>query len=349
MIDDDVLRGRHPRLGTITTGYGVEATSQRGSTYAQPKKADTLVFHTDDRQVAEAVCSKLGGRITDESPNWSFDVVTDSRSAEVMLLPRGFRQALEHWRAAECVRRCDGRVMETLQGRPTRQPCMCEGEIASGQERLCSPSTTLPVIVELDVERFGVWEVKSNAWGTAGALKGTIGALRLVGSDAALVPAVLAMVDRKMRDQSGKVWDVVDLHATIALSHQQLADRSQQVAVEQGIPAGQLPSGDDGLRIELMQQWSDLQARAHRAGLRSSLQDDWRTMFGESGRRDFAELTVEELAAWVGLVRGTVEDREAEDAAALGTNEDAPQGPEPSGEGQATPDEPAADPDDPWA
>ena len=311
MIDDDVVRARIPRLGTITTGRGVEAASRKGNTYARPTKASTLVFHTDDREVAEAVHARLGGEIVEDSPTWSVDVVTAVREVELVILPHGFRQALELWRAAECLRRCDGRTMQTENGRPVSAPCICDREMEQGRDRACKPVTILPALVELDVERFGVWEVRSNSWGTAASIKGTISALQMVGAALGSVPAVLSMVDRTVRDSENRVREVVELQCAIAKSHRSLTELASQAQHAIGTPAlGELPAGDEGTRLELMQQWSDLQARAHRLGLRETLANDWREMFGSEPRRDFADLSVDELRAWVELVRGTVDDAE---------------------------------------
>ena len=312
MIDDDVVRARIPRLGTITTGRGQEATSRQGRAYARPTRAETLVFHTDDPELANAVQVKLGGDVLRDSPTWSYDVVTDAREAEVLILPTGFRQHLELWRAAECIRRCDGRQMSTLNGRPTAQPCACDDELAQGRERACKPTTILPSILDLDVERFGVWEIRSGSWGTAAAIKGTMTALQMVGATGGTVPAILSMVDRQVRDTERRVHDVVELHVTIAQSHRTLEALASRAAEAIGTPpTGELPAGDEHRRLELMQQWSDLQARAHRLGLREQLADDWRQMFGTEPRRDFGDLSVDELAGWVELVAGTVDDHEA--------------------------------------
>lgn len=324
MIDDDVLGGRIPRLGTITTGRGVESTSKAGNAYSRPTKADTLVFHTDDPEVAYAVQLRFGGDLQTDSPSWDYDVVTDTRTADVLVLPEGFRQDLELWRAAECIRRCSGVTMRTRDGRPTAEPCLCEQEISQGQERACKPSTVLPVLVDLDVERFGVWEIRSTSWGTAHAIKGTISALRLVGATQGSVPAVLSMVDRQVRDASRQVRDIVELHLTIARSHRSLSElASRAAAAIDAPPLGELPAGDDADRLELMQAWSDLQSRAHRLGLREILADEWRSLFGSEPRREFADLTVDELRGWVDVVRSEVTSAEemirAESADARGS------------------------------
>jgi hypothetical protein len=313
MIDDSILHARIPRLGTITVGRGVERTSQRGTSYSQPRKASTLVFHTDDEDVAQAVARALGGQVYTDSPTWAFDVETDRRSVEALALPAGFRQALELWRAAECSRRCDGVTMSTLDGKPESRPCLCAQELAQGRDRACTPSTILPLIVELDVERFGVWELRSNAWGTASSVKGTIHALAMVGATAGSVPVVVSMVDRKVRDTHGDVHSVVELTVAIARSHTALAElagRAQQLDAPSLV---ELPAGatDEGARLDLMQEWADLQGRAHRLGLREQLAGEWRAMFGESGKGTFDELDVGELEAWVTVVRGWVVDAEA--------------------------------------
>ena len=309
MIQDEVLQGRIPRLGSITIGRGVEATSQKGNTYGRPTKSQTLVFHTNDPELANAVQMSLGGDIKRDSPTWDYDVVTDVREAEVVVLAPGFRQMLEVWRAAECVRRCDGITMSTAGGRPVSQPCACDPEIERGAERACKPHTILPVLVDLDAERFGVWEIRSTSWGTAAAIKGTMRALAMVGANQASVPAILSMVDRTVRDATGQVRDITEMHVTIAQSHQALSALAGQAAALDGPAPASLPSGgEDAERLSLMQDWSSLHARAHGIGLRDQLANDWLEQFGPG--REFDDLDLDELRSWVALVRATVEDHE---------------------------------------
>ena len=293
MIDDAVLAGRMPRLGTITTGHGVEATSQRGSTYSRPTRASTLVFHCDDPEVANAVQVAHGGDIRTDSPTWGYDVVTDVRQVDVVALTQGFRQSLELWRAAECVRRCDGVTMSTLHGKPTDRPCLCESEMTQGQDRTCKPSTILPVTVVLDVERLGVWEVRSNAWGTASALKGSMKALTMVGASGP-VSGVLNMVSRTVRDGDGQPHDVEELHLTIA----------EAVGTLTGGPRPTLAAPEPDRRAGLLARWSDLQARAHKAGIRELLLDAWRRR-GWYGRH-VGDLDDDELGSWCDAVEGAI-------------------------------------------
>lgn len=304
MIDDTVLAGRIPRLGTITTGRGVEAISQRGATYARPTRAKTFVVHTNDGAVAIAAQVAFGGDVHTDSPTWDYDVLTDVREIPVTVLVNGFRQSLELWRSAECVRRCDGVRMSTLDGRPVDEPCRCAAEMLSGAERACRPSTILPVLLDLDVERFGIWEVRSNAWGTAASLKGAVRALTLAGSSSASVPAVLSMVDRTVRDAEGKTHDVTEIHLTIAQSHAALAAGVDTAA----LPAP--PLDGDARRAALLVEWSAIQQQAHTAGLRDALRDAWRSR-GLTART-VEELDVDDLADWIAEARTVIERREGD-------------------------------------
>ncbi|MFN2346097.1 MAG: hypothetical protein ABR616_10325 [Dermatophilaceae bacterium] len=309
MIDDDVLAARIPRLGTITTGYGQEATARSGSTYSRPTRSKTLVFHTNDPEIANAVQMLLGGDLSTDSTTWEYDVVTDARQVDVTILASGFRQALELWRAAECVRRCDGVTMSTENGRPVSKPCVCDREIADGSERACSPSTILPALIDLDVERFGVWEIRSSSWGTAAAIKGTIRALAMVGVGTGSVPARLAMVDRTVRDGEGKVHDVVELHLTIAQSQETLSMLAGSTASTVGLPApASLPSGDERVRLDLLTRWTDLHARANRAKARDALAKAWRRRHGPG--KTVEDLALDDLATWVDAVAVVVSEYE---------------------------------------
>lgn len=319
MIDDEILAGRIPRLGTITTGRGTEATSRKGGTYARPTRAKTLVFHCNDVEVANAIQMRFGGDVLTDSPTWDCDVVTDVREIPVTALPQGFRQSLELWRAAECVRRCDGVTMTTRDGRPSSDPCVCAAEMEAGAERACKPSTILPVLIDLDVERFGVWEVRSNAWGTAAALKGSVRALTLAGAGSGSIPAVLSMVDRQVRDGAGKVHDVSEMHLTIAVSHASLAA---------GVAPSALPAGDpppDARRSARLVEWAGLQQRAHAVGLRDQLAAAWRSR-GWAGRT-VEELDDDDLGDWLMAVDVAVSDAEA-----ATSTETAANGPLPAGD-----------------
>lgn len=310
MIDESVLNARIPRLGTITVGRGVEATSKRGASYSRPTRAKTFVFHTDDEEVADAVQATLGGEVVTDSPTWDYDVVTEARSFEALLLGPGWRQHLELWRAAECLRRCDGIRMVTKDGRPiNEEPCACQPEIDRGYERACRPTTIMPVILDLDVERLGIWEVRSNSWGTASALAGTMRALGFAGAAGASVPTIVSMVDRTVRDSDGTPREVTEIHAAIAQSQRSLAALASSAAALDAPGMPTLPSGgEEADRLALMEEWGGLQGQAHSLGLRQTLVEDWRQMFG-SGRR-FEDLDVAELRGWVEVVRGTVQDAE---------------------------------------
>lgn len=311
MINDDVLQGRMPRLGSITLGRGTEAESQKGVTYSKPTRADTLVFHTNDPEVATAAQTALGGDVLQESPHWTYDVVTDARQADVRLLPAGFRQALELWRAAECLRRCDGVRMSHEDGRPTDKPCACADEMSRGHDRACGPSTILPCFVDLPVERFGVWEVRSSSWGTAAALKGTMRVIAMAGGRVDEVPAVLQMVDRQVRDADGRLRDVVELHATVAVSHRGLS----------ALAAGDEPPALDSGRQALMDRWAELRGRAVALGVRDALASEWAASFSASS---FEELTVDQLATWVGVAQRVVLRAEAAHGAESPSEAEAP-------------------------
>jgi hypothetical protein len=305
MIDDSVLHGRIPRLGTITTGYGVEATSRSGNAYGRPTRSDTLVFHTNDGEVADAVQRRYGGDVRTDSPNWEYDVVTDVREIEITALAAGFRQALELWRAAECLRRCDGVTMSMADGRPASRPCLCEEEMARGQDRACSPSTILPALmVEVDVDRFGVWEVRSTGWGTAAAFKGAIRALEMVGAGTAKVPAVVAMVDRKTRDADGRVHEVTDLHLTLALGPDALSASGPPT-----LPAGtDAPAIGPGDRARVLGDVVALQTEAVGLGLRDRMAEQYRQRFAG---RTLDDLDDAELATWLDLLAEEVEEHRA--------------------------------------
>ena len=308
MIADEILAGRLPRLGSITTGRGVEAEARSGKMYSKPTRSDTLVLHTDDDEVAAAAHLQFGGDIREDSPNWSHDVVTAVRSIDLMVLVAGWRQALESWRAAECVRRCDGVQTSMVSGKPDARPCLCEPEMDRGQDRACTPHTVLPALMDLDVERWGVWEIRSTGWGSAANLKGTVRALAMVGISSGSVPARLSMVDRTTRDSTGQVREVTDLALTIATSQTGLAELATQAASLPSTAPAALPSGDAEVRLRAMEVWSDLQGRGHRLGLRDTMLRVWRDRFGQG--RTVEDLDIGELVDWTDEVGTLVRDAE---------------------------------------
>ena len=305
MIDDEILAPRIPRLGTITTGYGVEATSKAGNAYSRPTRADAFVFHTNDPEVANAVQMALGGDLSTDSPTWGYDVVTDARRLEVDLLPAGIRQALEQWRSAQVARRCDGVTMSTLDGKRVSQSCVCAAEIERGQERACDPHTTMPLLVDLDLERFGVWEVKSTAWGTARNVKGVRDALMMAGVHSGRVPAIVTMVDRDVRDAQNKVHTVAEIEIGIASSMQSLASLSSGAPALVGTPdrAGEIGPGT--ARDENLARLKSLRDEARDLGLRERLGQDWGDLHGDAVP---SEVSDEALSDWVDHVEDLVAD-----------------------------------------
>lgn len=309
MIDDNVLGGRLPRLGSITTGRGVTASSKSGNEYSRPTRSDTLVFHTDDPEVANAVQVRFGGDVLSDSPNWKYDVVTETRDVDLDVLPAGWRQSLEAWSAAKVLRRCDGVETSMVDGRPNRQACICQSEMDSGDqdERACSPSTILTALVDLPVERWGVWEVRSTGWGTASNLKGTMRALAIVGITSGSVPARLSMVDRTTRDRDDKVWEVTDLSLAIAQSQTSLSALAAQPAPASGV--AEVGPGERKGRQVVLAHWQSLRDRGSQLGLRETMLKSWAEKFGRS--RHVEDLNDEELFGWVGDMNDLVKEAES--------------------------------------
>jgi len=285
MIDDTVMSGRIPRVGTITTGRGVEASSKAGKAYSRPSRSDTLVFHCDDGEVANAVQVKYGGSVVSSSLTWAYDVVTEATRVEVQMLPAGFRQSLELWSAAQCLRRCDGVNMSTFEGQPVSKPCMCS---ASAEDRDCKPHTVLPVLVDLDVPRFGVWEVKSTGWGSAANLKGTVQALQLTGRAVTTVPGVVEMRERLVKDSKGETHKVHELHAHIAVSADNIA----------ALPTGNVAAITGG-QPDVFQEWEGLLDFASSIGETERLRVQYAEMFGDVRTHELSEA---DMRVWVDYV-----------------------------------------------
>lgn len=338
-IRDDVLRGAIPRLGTITTGRGVAAESKKGREYSKPTKAGGLVFHTDDGEVANVVLEEFGGTVHTDSPTWGFDVEIEHRHVDVLAIPGGFRQWLTQYRTEQTLRRCDGKQMIVLDGKQVGveqggqvvdgEPCRCEAEMARGAGRACKPQTVLPVMIDLPVERFGVWEVRTNGWTSGRQLKGAVQALWMVGIQGGQValPAQLVAYDDTVR--SGEdVWEIVGLELRIT-AH---PDRLVELASGRGVPslAGGVPALGGGVPEdgELPPDPGDARAEASEARARAALEDDYRRLRARAGELDLVgvlsaewgerhgdlrieELMLADLAQWVDAVRQIVADAEA--------------------------------------
>jgi len=293
MIADTVLPGRLPRIGTISTGYGKAATSQKGSEYSQPNRAKTLVLHTNDADAAAAAVAEFGGAVLEDSPTWAYDVVTAVREFRVWVMMSGFRQHLELWRAGSCERRCDGVTMSMVAGNRETGPCLC----ADQPERACSPTTVLPVLLDLDLDRVATWEVRSTGWGTAANVKGTMQSLS---GASGMVPCILGMKDRDTRDRSGQVRAVTDMTLIPALSLAALTAGPRQIeapATDAELVAG---ADRDDERVGLLAEWAQLRPMID-DGLRDVLADDWRKAGFDTGAIE--ELTTGQLRGWLDTVR----------------------------------------------
>lgn len=349
-IRDDVLRGSIPRLGTITTGRGVAATSKAGNKYSRPQKASGLVFHTDDGEVANVVLEEHGGTVHDDSPTWGFDVEVESREVDLLVIPSGFRQWLVHYRTEQCLRRCDGVRMVVADGKQVGvsqggevvdgEECRCAKEMERGRERTCRPSTVLPTLIpDLPIERFGVWEVRTNGWTSGRQLKGAVQALWMVGVQGGQValPAQLVAVDDQVR--SGEdVWQIVGLELRITASADRLVELSRASGMAEALgaggpalPQGELPPDPSDARARaseerayaaLEEQAAEIRQRAEELELTGVLGAEWGEMFGDLR---IEELGLGDLSRWVAVAGGVVE--EAEDAArrhASGTDDTHP-------------------------
>lgn len=286
MIDPSVIEPRTPRLGTITTGRGVAATSSKGRSYNRPTRTDCFVVHTDVEQAAAAVADRFDGTTMRDSDTWDFDVLVPARTIPVHVLVPQFRQAMELWTAGQCHRRCDGVTASHVRGVGEGVPCVCD----SGAARECSPTTVMPVLLDLGLPMLGTWEVRSSSYGTAGNLSGTIRMLTSTVRAGAVVPADLSLQDRKVRDSEGRVWDTVEmlLYPTVGLDG--LAGALDAPAGGRGLPA---PDRD---RDVLMARWSRLLESVDDV-TRGRLQAAWRSQ--GHGATQVGDLDIPDLLAWV--------------------------------------------------
>lgn len=313
-IDPSVVAPRVPRLGTITVGRGKTASSQAGREYSQPRREDTLVFHTNDGEVANAVQMLFGGDVFTESPTWGFDVVTDATQMTVRTLTSLFRQDLCAYSRSQTLRRCDGVRMSMIEGRPASADCLCVGEMAAGKDRTCSPYTNMPVLIDLDVDRAGTWEVKSTSWGTAANIAGTMRLLLATGLTGE-VPAILEMRKRVVKDAKGETHEVPELHLTPAVSLAALTGDSRP-ALDSGAADDDEPpmsAEDDRALAVLNEIWESLLERAGRLDILPAVREWWRT---RHGGRPPEQLGLADMRTAVEEVRAIVDDVEASMVAA---------------------------------
>lgn len=301
MIDDAIMPARLTTIGTITVG----TTNERG----HPQRSSTFVFHTDDDKAAKAVQGTYGGTVVTEQGNWQYDVVTDVTEFNAGAIPAGFRQWMEQWATAKCLRRCTGTRMVTRDGKPTDEPCLCAAEGKSPGE-VCSPSTAIPLVVDLPrLPRLSLWDLKSTAFGSARNLKDAYTTMQVMVADPGVtIPVVVRAVGTKVRDRDGKVWDTTEMSLTVAAGTQTLA----QIGTADEPQA--LDSGDDPerrARAALIDEFGRLIDRAKHAGVYDQVRADWDAFRDDADDPDPAALDSERLGRWVDLVRSTVEDAEA--------------------------------------
>lgn len=312
-IGDDTLGPNIVRLGTITCGRTIEF-ERDGDTKRRPEKESTLTFHTDDLTIATALVDAYGGQTYEDSPNWQYDVVTEATEIEVEILASGFRQWLVQYATAKCLRRCDGTRMVTRDGKGVDEPCACAPEIEAGAERACKPSTVLPVLIDLPVDRFGVWECRSTSWGAARSIKGTVSTLDLIGATGRLSRGILRAEEAITRDPQNRVRRHYELSLSIAES---------RAALEAGMAAGArslpsageerpaLPHGPDPVKGALLDSWRTLIERARVVGAYDQIRTDWEQYRGEEERPE--DLDRDRLRTWLDVVRATVEEFERPD------------------------------------
>lgn len=276
-IAQEFLRQRMPQLGTITVGYGTEATSKKGLTYSQPHRVDTFVFHTDDAAVARAVLDLLGGRISEQSPSWAFDVITDADCLRVEALHQQFDQAMKSYKGGVLQRACDSEWMSVVDGRRDGRSCLCVEENGGDRtaERACNPYTSLSVLLpELDADRFGVFTLKSNSLRTAANLSGWWRLVAAAGGAVAPIPVLLRTEEARMVDRDGTARNVVQITAVPAVSLAALRQGAYAALPGQRPPALQAP--EDRALAALRESWATLTVQVTEAGLTEQVRTWWR-------------------------------------------------------------------------
>lgn len=181
----------------------------------QPRKLTNFRLTSASRELLESGVPIYGGTVREwkEEPG-HFELYTDSDRLHIIVPPVlstrsgaptvPYSQYYEHWNPGGCLRRCDGET-ELISGKP----CMCDSD-----SRECVVTTRLSVMLP-HLAGVGTWGVVTHGWTAAVTLPGTLELLSMMAGENRLVPAILRIEERTVR-QPGKaakkfVVPVIDL------------------------------------------------------------------------------------------------------------------------------------------
>lgn len=214
MTPIDMQRRRPPEAGRIRIGI----KSGRAM-----KAIDTFRFTSPHKQAIEQLAALHGGECRPwEDPmanKGQFEVITQAKSVEVMVVPNGLSTGYELWNGGGCARRCDGYTVEVaVKGldEPQESPCICN---AKGI-RECDPKTRLNVVIP-NIDFFGVWRLESKGWNAAEELPGMYDMISNFAEKGSLVRAHLNL-EQRTKKSNGKTKHFAVPTLSLAASPDQL-------------------------------------------------------------------------------------------------------------------------------
>jgi hypothetical protein len=158
---------RYRELGRLRMGQRVDTGREKnGRKVYRPEKLDRWRFTSTDWRLIARAAELYGGEPSrwEEAPGWNtekqsgvrqYQVTTEENDVPVMLPPEvALSQSMEAWKAAECLRRCDG-TWDQISG----AECLCSQE----ETPLCKPTTRLSVLLT-DMPGLGVWRLETHGW-----------------------------------------------------------------------------------------------------------------------------------------------------------------------------------------
>ena len=214
MTPIDMQRRRPPEAGRIRIGI----KSGRAM-----KAIDTFRFTSPHRKALDQLAALHGGEVRPwEDPmanKGQFEVITEAKSIEVMVVPNGLSTGYELWNGGGCARRCDGYTVEVAvkgMDEPQESPCICN---AKGI-RECDPKTRLNVVIP-NIDFFGVWRLESKGWNAAEELPGMYDMISNFAEQGSLVRAHLNL-EQRTKKANGKTKHFAVPTLSLAASPDQL-------------------------------------------------------------------------------------------------------------------------------
>lgn len=193
-INPITLQRRHAELGRIRLGNQVPTNN--GGT--RPNKLSKFRFTSSSQEYVTALAALYGGtpQPWKNGSKEEWEVYSDARSIDVIVLKAGLSQWMEFWSGGGCIHRCDG-VTNVL----TDEPCDLNEKVKQrirGKDVYVNPHTeakptTRLTVMLRDLEAIGGWRLETHGWNAAAEIPAIAELAQFVGE---MVPAVLHLMER---------------------------------------------------------------------------------------------------------------------------------------------------------